>query len=308
MELVSVIPGTIPFTVRTLDVTQTTEADVDDVIRTQPDPVEVFAVLTVSVTQNETMYQKMPDIGAIRYNAAIDAHYNACQFVLFMREILHVHILGTCDSITVLYGVRDKTGACYYRDGIIAIGIGDNGIRPASSTDVIGHELTHALCTQSGELTGEAGALHEHFADGLGTAFEEYVYRRLATQQRANWTIGESVRCGFFRSMSDPWATECPRTYRGRYWIDATSTTDHGGIHVNCGVGNYFFYLLSQRIGIGLATQLLVDVMYRRPKTYKDYVSNVLAMAQIHNVVAPCRDCLATCRLIPDRRNACLVA
>ena len=307
-RLVSVIPGTIPFTVRTLDVSHSTQADVDDVLRTHHDPAEVFVVRTVSATQNETMHQKMPDIDAIRYNAAIDAHYNACQFVFFMREILKIFILGMCDSITVLYGVRDKIGACYYRDGIIAVGIGDNETRPASSTDVIGHELTHALHTHSGALTGEAGALHEHFADGLGTVFEEYVYRTLPTKQRANWTIGESVRSGFFRSMRDPWATECPRTYRGRYWIDTNSTTDHGGIHTNCSVGNHFFYLLSQRIDSGVAAQLLVDVMYRHPTTYKDYVSEVLAMAQTYGVVAQCRECLDTCRLMPSRRNICIVA
>src|SRR5690606_14128714 len=39
---------------------------------------------------------------------------------------------------------------------------------------------------------------------------------------------------------------EQPDTYEGNYWMDPTSWYDNGGVHINSGVGNYWFYLLSE--------------------------------------------------------------
>lgn len=37
-----------------------------------------------------------------------------------------------------------------------------------------------------------------------------------------------------------------PDTYNGTYWASTSSSEDHGGVHTNSGVQNYWFYLLSQ--------------------------------------------------------------
>ena len=51
--------------------------------------------------------------------------------------------------------------------------------------------------------------------------------------------------------MSDPNITPAllapnqPDTYEGNYWASTTSSFDNGGVHINSGVGNHWFYLLS---------------------------------------------------------------
>ena len=54
------------------------------------------------------------------------------------------------------------------------------------------------------------------------------------------------------RSMSDPNSAPAiidaqqPDTYKGKYWANTASAIDDGGVHTNSGVGNFWFYLLSQ--------------------------------------------------------------
>jgi len=74
----------------------------------------------------------------------------------------------------------------------------------------------------------------------LGTAIEYFV-----KGYNFNWTIGENT--GYIlRSMANPNAFGHPDTYGGTYWVNpADMSNDRGGVHKNCGVSNYWFYLLS---------------------------------------------------------------
>ncbi|WP_317196395.1 M4 family metallopeptidase [Chryseobacterium sp. RR2-3-20] len=113
---------------------------------------------------------------------------------------------------------------------------------------------------------GESGALNESFADIFGASIEFY------TNISPNWTIGEGIPnpalgFTFLRSMSNPnsgpaiLGSQQPDTYptnptfsgSTQYWAstiptynaNGQTTNDHGGVHTNSGVGNYWFYLLS---------------------------------------------------------------
>src|SRR5690606_27938945 len=102
---------------------------------------------------------------------------------------------------------------------------------------------------------GESGALNESFADMFGAAVEFYV------NDNPNWTIGEGIWYNgwgtpdYMRNMANPnSAPEIvggpqPDTYEGNYWADTSlidQENDYGGVHINSGVGNYWFYLLSE--------------------------------------------------------------
>lgn len=125
-----------------------------------------------------------------------------------------------------------------------------------AAIDVGGHEYSHMIIDRNGtgglNYQSESGALNESFADIFGTAIEFY-----GASASANWTIGEgilNVAPGYLRSMSDPNSANAtlgkqPDTYNGTYWASTANPTpdnDHGGVHTNSGVGNYWFYLLSQ--------------------------------------------------------------
>lgn len=134
-------------------------------------------------------------------------------------------------------------------------GRGGSRMNPVVSLDIAGHEYSHMVVSRNGngglDYQGESGALNESFADIFGTAIEFYV------NENPNWTMGEgvfknNVTPDYFRSMSDPkntpvsvGAPQQPNTYKGNYWASTTSSFDNGGVHINSGVGNHWFYLLS---------------------------------------------------------------
>ncbi|KQT16757.1 hypothetical protein ASG31_10270 [Chryseobacterium sp. Leaf404] len=142
---------------------------------------------------------------------------------------------------------------------------------PFVGIDVGGHEYSHLVVGTNGTggLTyqAESGALNEGFADMLGASIEFF-----ASPSQANWTIGEGlmnpgtyttgganpqtivVDVNYLRSMSNPKSATTltgkqPDTYGGTYWIVPTppynQNNDQGGVHVNSGVANKWFYLLS---------------------------------------------------------------
>ncbi|MBB6369033.1 M4 family metallopeptidase [Chryseobacterium shigense] len=128
---------------------------------------------------------------------------------------------------------------------------------PIVGIDVAGHEYSHLMVSRTANLTYEAesGALNESFADIFGTAIEFY------SNVNPNWTIAEGIPnaglgATYFRNMANPNAGanqiggQQPDTYQGTNWASTappyTQTNDHGGVHKNSGVGNYWFYLLSQ--------------------------------------------------------------
>lgn len=111
---------------------------------------------------------------------------------------------------------------------------------PLTALDICGHEITHGLTERTSNLTysGQSGALNEAFSDIFGTAIEFY-----GKGASGNWQIGENIGAAF-RSMSNPNQFSHPDTYLGTYWY--TGTGDNGGVHINSGVLNFWFYLLVQ--------------------------------------------------------------
>lgn len=129
-------------------------------------------------------------------------------------------------------------------------GDGDSEEGPQSALDVCGHELTHAVIQYSSGLIyqAESGALNESFADIFGTAIEFY------DSPLANYTFSEKTffqSGGFTRSLKQPKLKGQPNTYESPlsngYWKNPKEINyDSGGVHINSGVQNYWFYLLCE--------------------------------------------------------------
>ena len=130
-------------------------------------------------------------------------------------------------------------------------GMGDGQfMKPVVGLDVEGHEYSHMVVANNGNggLTyqGESGALNESFADIFGTCVEFY------SGVNPDWNIGEDVMVSAsnLRSMSNPNAGgggAQPDTYNGQYWANPSNLqNDNGGVHINSGVQNFWFYLLCQ--------------------------------------------------------------
>ena len=146
----------------------------------------------------------------------------------------HYSSPGTFDAGRIgdgVFGFNDGTGAA-------------GGFNPLTSIDIVSHEMTHGITFHTAGLHygGESAALNESFSDIFGTCVE--FYKKPAT---ADFQLGEqaAVTPGtVIRSLANPKLTNLPNTYKGTNWY--LGGNDYGGAHTNCGVQDFWFYLLCQ--------------------------------------------------------------
>lgn len=138
-------------------------------------------------------------------------------------------------------------------------GDGQIFIRFTKSVDVVGHELTHGVVSNTCNLvySGESGALNEHFADVFGTLVKQW--RKRQTIKQGDWLIGAEI-------MGPGTTAKSLRTFKAEkaYENDAllgtdpqpkhlknkyTGSSDNGGVHINSGIPNHAFYLAALEIG-----------------------------------------------------------
>ena len=132
----------------------------------------------------------------------------------------------------------------------MAYGLGDCvTYRPFVALDVMGHEFTHLVTAANGDQNlpnyGEGGALNESFADIMGNAIESYALGR------PDWVVAKGIFYSdenlSLRSLKNPQNN----TYKGENWKSITGNpdpenNDNDWVHYNCGVQNYWFYLLCE--------------------------------------------------------------
>ncbi len=118
----------------------------------------------------------------------------------------------------------------------VVFGNGDG--KSLATLDIVAHEIAHGLTQYTSNLIyqNESGALNESFSDIIGKAVEYY-----AKPETFTWKIGKD-RGLIIRSMEDPNLNGHPKNYQGARWY--TGTEDNGGVHINSGVQNHWFYLL----------------------------------------------------------------
>jgi Zn-dependent metalloprotease len=137
----------------------------------------------------------------------------------------------------------------------------------ARSLDVTGHELTHGVVQYVSGLVykAQSGALNEHYADVFGSAVKQWSMKQDA--KTADWLIGDTCMIGSFkgkaiRSMKSPADTtivmmaqpdSMDKIYKG--------TSDNGGVHINSGIPNKAFYLVSMEIGTQVAAVIWFDAL-----------------------------------------------
>ncbi|MBF9221414.1 M4 family metallopeptidase [Hymenobacter ruricola] len=121
--------------------------------------------------------------------------------------------------------------------------IGRYGQNSLAELDIVAHEFAHSVTRITGVLGNaqESGALNESFSDIFGLMTERTVYGNI------DWVLGS--RAGAPRSFANtgPSLSTQAQYYQGTGsgWQDVYNPYDNGGVHINCGVQNRWFYLLS---------------------------------------------------------------
>lgn len=175
-------------------------------------------------------------------DAALDAHWGAektYDYFYITYGLDSYDGNGASINSYVHYSVNYNNA--FWNGVSMTYGDGDGvNYSPLTSLDIVAHEITHAVTTNSSNLvySYESGALNESFSDIFGVTVEYY-----ATGV-ANWYMGDEIQINGngFRTMSNPNTNNHPDTYLGNYWF--TSWWDNGGVHFNSGVQNYWYYLL----------------------------------------------------------------
>lgn len=147
-------------------------------------------------------------------------------------------------------------------DGVIFTNFGN-------SLDVTGHELTHGVVQFTAGLiyNGQPGALNEHMADVFGVAIRQHTEGQSSDPVNANWLIGDTImgptlQGQAIRNMKAP-GTAYDNQYMGKdpqpdhmdnYY---TGSGDNYGVHINSGIPNKVFYLVSIGLGDTMKAALL---------------------------------------------------
>ena len=140
----------------------------------------------------------------------------------------------------------------YWNGSVMTYGDGAARFRPLTALDVCGHEIGHAVCERTANLTysGESGAMNEGLSDIWGASIEAYAVANLGftssgVKAKSTWLIGEEIdkQQVALRSMSAPKTLGQPAYYKGVNWY--AGTADNGGVHTNSGVLNHWYYVLA---------------------------------------------------------------
>lgn len=157
----------------------------------------------------------------------------------------------------------------------------------AGAIDVVAHELTHGVIQHLSNLDyySQPGALNEHFADVYGSLVKQRYYKQ--TPKQADWLIGdEIVGEGFpgvaIRSLKAPGtANEFDRqpAHMKDYY---TGEEDRQGVHINSGIPNRAFYLISLEIGPDTAGKLWFSTLKNlwRTANFQDFLQALLKEAR----------------------------
>ena len=195
--------------------------------------------------------------------AGVDAHYGIAETWDYYKNVhgrngiandgqgakSYVH-----DGAYVNASWSDSCFCMRYGDGDASQGIG-----PLVELDIAGHEMSHGVTSRSAGLrySGESGGLNESTSDIFGTAVEWYAAN---SQDTPDYVMGEEIftdynpAVNYIRRMDKP-------SMDGASADAWSKSVGRLNVHYSSGVGNHFFYLLSE----GSGAKTINGVAYNSP-------------------------------------------
>ncbi|MFY0566533.1 M4 family metallopeptidase [Archangium lansingense] len=203
------------------------------------------------ITDNNDIWGEATD--SARNKDAVDAQYGAQTTYDFFKDVLgRDSIDGQGEKLISDVHVGTNFANAFWDGEKMNYGDGDGQTFGSLTTlDIAGHEISHGLTERTAGLQyrNESGALNEAISDIMGTGVEWYASQKNEAV-KFDWTVGEDTftpnngdPTDGLRDMSDPTSDgQSPDHYSKRY----KGTQDNGGVHINSGIPNNAFYLLSE--------------------------------------------------------------
>ncbi|MFE9174132.1 M4 family metallopeptidase [Streptomyces kebangsaanensis] len=147
----------------------------------------------------------------------------------------------------------------FWQDSCFCMTYGDGAgnVKPLTSLDVAGHEMSHGVTANTARLnySGESGGLNEATSDIFGTGVEFYANN---ASDPGDYLIGEKININGngtpLRYMDKPSKDGASADY----WSSSLGSKD---VHYSSGPANHFFYLLSE----GSGAKTINGVSYNSP-------------------------------------------
>ncbi|WP_027346482.1 M4 family metallopeptidase [Hamadaea tsunoensis] len=186
-----------------------------------------------------------------RATAGVDVNYGLSKTWDYYKATFgRSGIRGDGVGATAYAHVGSNLLNAYWQDSCFCMVFGDgnssNSSTPVVSLDVTGHELTHGVTSNTAGLqySGESGGLNESMSDIFGTVVEFYANNSADPGdyyigEKINWSVGNA---GALRRMDDPTLDGASKGC----WYSGVGNLD---VHYSSGIGNHFFYLLSEGSG-----------------------------------------------------------
>jgi Zn-dependent metalloprotease len=162
-----------------------------------------------------------------------------------------------------------------------------------NAIDVTAHELAHGVVQTTAGLVyqGQPGALNEHFADVFGSVIKQSFKKQTAAT--ADWLIGDAIMAPnlhgqAIRSMKSPGSAydnplmgKDPQPgHMDDYYKGAG---DNYGVHINSGIPNKVFYIVSNSISTRKAGLLWFETLNKLDSkaTFKQFKTAIIKTSQL---------------------------
>ncbi len=197
---------------------------------------------------------------ANRQTAAVDAHYGAAvTWDFYKNELGRNGIRGDGKAAYSRVHYGNAYVNAFWDDSCFCMTYGDgaNNLKPLTSLDVAGHEMSHGLTAATAGLkySRESGGLNEATSDIFGTSVEFYANN---SSDVGDYLIGEKIDINGdgtpLRYMDKP----SKDGSSADYWSRSVGRLN---VHYSSGVANHFFYLLSE----GSGAKTINGVAYNSP-------------------------------------------
>jgi Zn-dependent metalloprotease len=178
------------------------------------------------------------------HQAMVDGYFASVKFYDFLQARFNRNSLDDEGFPLVANMNRHNFVNAFWDGTSTTYGNGNcDSYSPLPTFDLVGHEFAHGLTEFTSGLIyqDESGALNESISDIFGKAFQFY-YDNDHFDWRVAGIASRRPDVPYFRDMADPSLRDDPKFYKGENWH--TSALDNGGVHVNSGVFNFWFYLL----------------------------------------------------------------
>lgn len=193
------------------------------------------------------------------YLTETSTHYNVSKSWDYFKNVFgRIGMNGGSAEIRVKTQLNDQNAFFNGSNGFpeLVFGKSTTGWDYGMDPSIVGHEFTHGVTSSSSDLEYEyeSGALNESFSDIFGVVIQAAMFDSGVT----DWILGNHIPDAPKRSLKDPnlmgngnvFDASCnsmsagqPDTYLGANWY--SGTCDIGGVHVNSGVQNKWFYILA---------------------------------------------------------------